>query len=415
MRIALAVEGTRGDVHPMLSLGRAFRRLGHEVVLCGPPNFSETAAASDVDFREVGTDTRAFLVDVAGAIRSRGLAANRVQAAYFKDSIEKQFTRLPDATRDCDLILGAGVQMAGQSVADFHGIPYRYVVYCPVMFPSDDYAPPFVPVQGLPRWVNRLAWWLTLGPVDGLLRFGINRARKKYLGLDPIRHAYTNLLSNEPILAADPVLAPVPEGTPVPVQTLGCFHDHDVEPLPEKLEQFLAAGPPPVYIGFGSMTDPEPAATTELVIRAVDGAGCRAVVSQGWAGLGGEALPSDMIEIGPVSHAALFPRCAAVVHHGGAGTTTRSAQAGVPQIIVPHLLDQYWWGRRIESMGLAPSPLPRTGLDASRLSATLRAVVDNEFLAERARDIGQQVAPDPTPEAAARAILASHLPGESRA
>ncbi len=405
MRIALAVDGTRGDVHPMLSLGRAFRSLGHQVVLCGPPNFAHEAAECDIDFREVGADTRAFLDDVASAVRSRGLAANRAQIAYFKDSIERQFSRLPDATRDCDLMLGAGVQLAGQSVADYHGIPYRFVVYCPVLFPSDDYAPPFVPVQGLPRWLNRLAWWFTMGPADVLLRFGINRARKRYLGLGRIDHAYSNLLSRAPILAADAELAPVPLETAVPVTTLGCFHNHEPEALPEKLEQFLAAGAPPVYIGFGSMTDPDPVTTTKLVTRAVEEAGCRAIVSQGWAGLGGEALPTDMMEIGPVSHAALFPRCAAVVHHGGAGTTTRTAQAGVPQIIVPHLLDQYWWGQRIESMGLAPAPLPRTGLDAIQLATAIRAVVDNEFLADRAREIGQKIAPDPTPLAAARTIL----------
>ncbi|MDP6978164.1 MAG: glycosyltransferase [Myxococcota bacterium] len=405
MRIALAVEGTRGDVHPMLSLGRAFRSLGHDVVLCGPPNFEKTAAECDIDFREVGEDTRAFLDDVASAIRSRGLAANRAQFVYFKQSIERQFSRLPDATRDCDIMLGAGVQLAGPSVADFHGIPYRYVAYCPAMFPSDDYAPPFVPMQGLPRWLNRLAWWFTMGPADALLRFGINRARERYLGMDRIDCAYTNLLSRAPILAADPVLAPVPRDTPIPVTTLGCFHDHEPEALPEKLEQFLAAGPPPVYIGFGSMTDPDPGTTTRLVTQAIEAAGCRALVSQGWAGLGGEALPADVMEIGPVSHAALFPRCAAVVHHGGAGTTTRTAQAGVPQIIVPHLLDQYWWGQRIESMGLAPAPLPRTGLDAPQLASAIRAVVDNEFLADRAREVGEQIAPDPTPVAAARAIL----------
>lgn len=405
MRIALAVEGTRGDVHPMLSLGRAFRRLDHQVVLCGPPNFADAARESDIEFREVGSDTRVFLDDVAGAIRSRGLAANRVQIAYFKDSIEKQFSRLPDATHDCDLILGAGVQLAGQSVADFHGIPYRFVAYCPILFPSDDYAPPFVPAQGLPRWLNRLAWWVMLGPADALLRFGINRARRRYLGMDPIGWAYKNLLSRQPILAADPVLAPVPAGVPLPVTTLGCLHDHERAALPEKLEQFLAASPAPVYIGFGSMTDPDPAATTQLVVRAVEQAGCRALVSQGWAGLGGAALPPEMMEIGPVDHASLFPRCAAVVHHGGAGTTTRTAQAGVPQIIVPHLLDQYWWGHQIERLGLGPAPLPRTRLDAGQLGQTLRAVVDNEFLAERTRELAARIAPDPTPEAAARQLL----------
>jgi len=122
---------------------------------------------------------------------------------------------------------------------------------------------------------------------------------------------------------------------------LGCLHPFEPGPLPEKLEAFLDAGEPPVYVGFGSMTDPDPAAATRVVLEAVARAGVRAVLSRGWAGLGGVPLPSEVMEIGPVSHASLFARVAAVVHHGGAGTTTTAARAGAPQILVPHILDQF--------------------------------------------------------------------------
>ncbi len=407
MRIALAVEGTRGDVHPMLSLGKAFQAAGHQAVLCGPRNFEARAAQSDIEFCEVGSDTREFLGKVAAAISSRGLAANRAQVEYFKDSIEKQFTRLPEATRDVDLILGAGVQLAGNSVAELHGVPYRYVMFCPVLLPSLEHGPPFVPSQTLPRWINRLAWWLTLGPIDRLLSFGLNRGRRRHLGLGKIESAYRNALSDAPILATDPVLAPTPSDCQFPVQQLGCLHDHDPQPLPEKLEDFLLRGSPPVYIGFGSMTDADPNATTRMVLEAIEAVGCRAILSEGWAGLGSVALPANVIQIGPVSHESLFPRCAAVVHHGGAGTTTRVAQAGVPQIIVPHLLDQYWWGKRIMSMGLAPAPLPRSSLTSTQLRESIASVLENEFLCERAAEIGRQIAPPATPRTAAETILAA--------
>lgn len=409
MRIALAVEGTRGDVHPMLSLGNAFQAAGHEVVLCGPRNFATTAASNNIEYREVGSDTRVFLDRVAAAMSSRGLGANRAQLEYFKDSMEKQFTRLPDATRDVDLILGAGVQFAGGSVAELHGIPYRYVMFCPVMLPSQAHSPPFIPSQALPDWANRIAWRLLLGPLDWVIRFGLNRARKNYLGLPKVQHGYRHILSEHPILATDPLLAPLPLEAPGSVEQLGCIHDHNLEPLPEKLENFLAQGCPPVYIGFGSMTDPDPRATTRMVLRAIERVGCRAIVSEGWAGLGGGPLPEGVIQSGSVAHASLFPRCAAVVHHGGAGTTTRAAQAGVPQVIVPHLLDQYWWGKRIMNMGLAPTPLPRAGLTANRLSESISSVLGNEFLSSRAREVGEQIAPDPTPRIAADKILAQLL------
>ncbi len=407
MRIALAVEGTRGDVYPMLSLGGAFQSAGHEVVLCGPRNFATSAMQRGIEFREVGSDTQVFLNDVARAISSRGLAANRAQLAYFKDSAEKQFTRLPQATADADLILGAGVQLAAASAAELHGIPYRYVMYCPVMLPSPDHAPPFLPTQELAPWLNRLAWRLMLGPLDRFMRFRLNRTRHQYLGLAKIKSFYEYSMGECPILATDPILAPLPPQGPTSVQQLGCFHDHNPQPLPEKLEDFLAQGSPPVYIGFGSMTDPDPAATTRLALQAVERAGCRAILSEGWAGLGAGGLPEGSIQIGPVSHETLFPRCAAVVHHGGAGTTTRVAQAGVPQIVVPHLLDQYWWGKRVRNMGLAPEPLPRSTLTSDQLSDSIAGVLENDFLSERAEEIGRQIAPDPTPRAAANQILAS--------
>lgn len=410
MRIALAVEGTRGDVHPMLSLGNAFQQDGHEVVLCGPANFREDADGCGIEFREIGSDTRAFLDRVAASITSRGFASNLAQLEYFAESIETQFARLPEATADADLILAAGVQLAASSVAELHGIPYRYIVYCPALLPSVDHAPPFVPSQAFPRWANRLGWWLTLGPIDALLRLSLNRRRKK-LGLSNVKSAYHNVLSEHPILATEQELAPIPALSSVPTQQLRCLHDHDTGPLPEKLEDFLSQGRPPVYIGFGSMTDPNPEATTRLVLEAIEDSCCRAILSEGWAGIGRGALPEGVIQIGPVSHASLFPHCSAVVHHGGAGTTTRVAQAGVPQIIIPHLLDQYWWGKRIAELGLAPPPMPRASLTVKQLSQALRSVADNEILSERARDMGCLIAPEDRPRSAASAIVAAHRCG----
>ncbi len=405
MRIALAVEGTRGDVHPMLDLALAFEDAGHQTVLCGPSNFRDVSDRKQIAFREIGSDTKTFLQEEAGAMSSRGLAAHGAQARYFKDTIERQFARLPEATRDVDLILAAGVQLAASSVAEYHDIPYRYIAYCPILIPSPAHAPAFLPTQDLPRWGNRIAWWLFENVADRLIRFPLNRERRR-LGLPKTDSAMRGLLSRNPILASDRVLAPIPEESVLAVEQLGCFHAHQPEPLPEKLEDFLAAGAPPVYIGFGSMTDPDPEATTRMALAAIEAVGCRAILSQGWAGIGDGALCEGVIQIGPVSHAALFPRCSAIVHHGGAGTTTRSAQAGVPQIIVPHLLDQFWWGNRIADLGLAPRPLPRNTLNPEKLALALQSLQDNEAVVERAREIGQEIAPDPTPARAVEAILA---------
>jgi vancomycin aglycone glucosyltransferase len=146
-----------------------------------------------------------------------------------------------------------------------------------------------------------------------------------------------------------------------------------------------------VYLGFGSMTDPDPAAATRLVLEAVQRAGVRAVLSAGWAGLGDLPLPEHVMVVGSVSHAALFRRVAVVVHHGGAGTTTTAARAGVPQILVPHVLDQFHWAHRVAKQGLGPPALPRRRLRAEALAESILAIRDNEILGERAAELGARL------------------------
>ena len=218
-------------------------------------------------------------------------------------------------------------------------------------------------------------------------------ASARRLGLAPARDLYALLRGQAPAFAAEELLALAARG---PVRrassAVGCLHPFVEEPLPEKLEDFLRAGEPPVYVGFGSMTDPDPAASTRLVLDAVERAGVRAVLSAGWAGLGDAPLPESVMVVGSVSHAALFRRVAAVVHHGGAGTTTTAARAGAPQIVVPHVLDQFHWARRVARLGLGPPALPRRGLRAEQLAQAI------------ARDARQRAA-----RASARAELGARL------
>jgi vancomycin aglycone glucosyltransferase len=192
-------------------------------------------------------------------------------------------------------------------------------------------------------------------------------------------------VTQRPLLAADPLLAPLApdlSGT----RQVGAFFLDDPQPLPAEVEAFLAAGEPPVYIGFGSMVDPDPARTTRELVAAVKAAGVRAILSKGWAGLGAEALPPEVLTIGSVSHRALLPRVRAVVHHGGAGTTHAAVRAGVPQVIVPHILDQFYWSERMYRLGVAPAVFTRKQLGARRMAEALRWCLRPEPL-QRAREL----------------------------
>jgi UDP:flavonoid glycosyltransferase YjiC (YdhE family) len=386
MRIALAVDGTRGDVHPMLALGERLRARGHEVVVCAPPDFAADALAHGFAFRPVGRSAHETLGEEAEAVVKGGLRMLRAANRYMYTILRDQFAALPAASAGADLIVGAGIQMAAASVAERHGAAYRYVAYVPTLLPSKHHAPCVFPLPRLPQWGNRLAWWLLESIYNALLRGPIN-AERAALGLAPLRDVLGSVLSERPLLAADPELAPLPEDLRERALSIGCLHPSEGSALPPKLEGFLAAGAPPVYLGFGSMTDTDPAATTRLLLRAVELAGCRALVSEGWAGLGQQPLPEGVLAIGSVSHASLFPRLAAVVHHGGAGTTTTATRAGVPQIVVPHIFDQIYWGERVAALGAGPPPIPRTQLNAERLAAALREALENEVIQERAREL----------------------------
>ena len=384
MRIALAVEGTRGDVHPMLALGDRLRARGHEIVVCAPPDFRADAEAHGFVFHAVGTAARETLTVEADAVVRGGLRMLRATNRYVESSLRAQFAALPAATSGADLILGAGVQMAAASVAESHGVPYRYIAYVPTIIPSSEHAPFLPPLPRLPRWGNRLVWWLCERIYSLMLGRLVNGLRAE-LGLGPVRNVLRSFFTERPLLAADPELAPLPADLREHTTVIGCLHPVDGSDLPPKLEAFLDAGPAPVYLGFGSMTDADPAGTTRLILRAVELAGCRALLSEGWAGLGQQPLPEGVLAIGSVSHARLFPRMAAIVHHGGAGTTTAAARAGVPQIVVPHIFDQIYWGQRVATLGLGPPPIPRTRLSAETLAAALREALENEVIQERAR------------------------------
>jgi UDP:flavonoid glycosyltransferase YjiC (YdhE family) len=160
-----------------------------------------------------------------------------------------------------------------------------------------------------------------------------------------------------------------------------------------------------VYLGFGSMPDPDPAGTTRALVDAVVRVGCRAVIGAGWAELGDGPLPEGVIAIEAVSHPVLFPRCAAIVHHGGAGTTTTAGRAGVPQLVVPHIADQFYWARRVAQLGVSTPAMARRRLDAAGLAAALETILENEIVAERALDLGARLRAEAAASDPVRALL----------
>ncbi len=358
MNILLSSVGSRGSVQPLLALALELRALGHEPRLCVPPNFKAWVESFGLACIPIGPD----LQQLARGAPVRASAEHLQQLAI--DTVRAQFPVLAEAIQGCALAVAADVlQFATRSVAEARGVPYVFTAYAPSVLPSPSHPPSKMGThysQTLGSDENRALWREDQQSFDALFRTAMNEARAE-LGLAPVESVHAHIITDHPWLAADPVLAPAGLAEGLDVVQTGAWFMRGGDPLPERVERFLAAGEPPVYFGFGSMRSSEH--TGPLLVEAARALGLRAIVSQGW----GQLLPADSADdclaIDDVDHEVLFPRVLAVVHHGGAGTTAAAARAGKGQVVVPHLYDQYYWAHRVKTLGIGVS-----GSDQRQLS-----------------------------------------------
>jgi len=409
VRVLLAAVGTRGDVQPALALALALQKLGHAVRLCISPNFVNTANAFGLEAVPMGVEMR-MPGPTSGAMSRLTPEELRRLRESMPDLITDQFETIGAAVHDCDVVVGANAhQYAAPSIAEHAGIGCVTAVYAPVAIPSSDLAPP--PAAGQPidparttvadRWRNTAKVWNE----RALDRINHNRGR---LGMRPIDDVLDYVLTDHTWLAADATLAPVPATPGRQIFQTGTWVLADRTPLPADLEAFIGSGAPPIFVGFGSM--PAAGDVTRLLIGAARAVGRRIIVSRGWADLDVIDDARDCIAVGDVSHDVLFPRVAAVVHHGGAGTTAAAARAGVPQVITPMFGDQFYWASRIVELGVGAT-MPHATMTEESLRAALGEVFDSAVIV-RARSLANQVMPGGAQIAARR--LEAEYGGRSR-
>ena len=224
----------------------------------------------------------------------------------------------------------------------------------------------------------------------------LNRTRKKILDLPPASFVASQASRSNgfPMLYGfSPSVVPKPTDWGADDHVTGYWFldsDDDWTP-PQDLLNFLQAGPPPVYIGFGSMSSRKPAETTDLVLQALAKTQQRAILLSGWDGMQMTDLPASVCMVDSIPHAWLFARVAAVVHHGGAGTTAAGLRAGVPSIVIPFLGDQPFWGQRVHDLGVGPAPIPRSKLTVDRLAGAIQEAVTNTTMRQRAAELGSKI------------------------
>ncbi|HEY2063827.1 MAG TPA: glycosyltransferase [Amycolatopsis sp.] len=367
MRVLLSTYGSRGDVEPLLALTAQLRARGADVRVCAPPDFSALLADAGVILVPVGPSARSLMKQVAAPSSLPERAAQVIAA---------QFEAITPAAADCDVLVATGMLPAAAgalSVAEKVGIPSVYVSFQKLVLPSPDHPPMAYPGRPFPPGVrdNRELWELDALSVNALFGEALNGCRVRN-GLAPVGQVRDYVIGARPWLAADPVLDPWSAGSDVAVVQTGAWFQRDDRRLPADLEAFLADGAPPVYVGFGSMPMQGTENLAKVVVEAVRAQGRRAIVSRGWADLALDA--DDCFVLGEANHQALFPRVAAVVHHGGAGTTSTATRSGTPQVVVPQLADQPYWASRVAELGIGVAH-DGPALTFESLSAALRTAL----------------------------------------
>jgi vancomycin aglycone glucosyltransferase len=347
VQVLLSTYDSRGGVEPLVGLAVRLRALGAEVRMCAPPDCAERLAEVGVPLVPVGPPVRPLVHRAAppSAADVPRLVAELMGA---------WFDKVAAAAEGCDALVASGLLPAAagaRSVAEKLGIHSVHVSYCPIGLPSPHHRPVPLPGRPLPPDVTDPGVLddLDVQSYNALYGPALNTHRAA-VGLPPVDNVRAHILTDHPWLAADPVLAPWPEPADLNVVQTGAWIVPDERPLPEDLEAFLDAGPPPVYVGFGSMRAPKDIA--RVAIEAIRAQGHRALVAHGWAGLALIDDAGDCFAVGEVNQQALFRRVAAVVHHGGAGTTTTTTRAGAPQVVVPQWADQPYWAGRVADLGI---------------------------------------------------------------
>ncbi|WP_373355880.1 glycosyltransferase [Pseudoroseicyclus sp. CXY001] len=385
-RLLLLTYGSRGDVEPFVALGLALRAAGHAVTLATAPRFEGWAREAGLAFAPIDGASLDLIDSPAGQamIEGTGGLLGRVAAGarLSRGAGELNARMMADAAAAAGAVRPEALvfhpkAMAGGHLAEALRVPAFLVTLQPLLEPTAAFSASLGDMRlGA---LNRASYRLVSLSYAGF-RGRVNAFRAG-LGLPPIRRAAEVMrppgAGEMPLLhAISPKVLPRPADWPARAKMTGFWRlpPAPFEPPPE-LAAFLAAGPPPVFVGFGSMPSRDPEGLGRLIAEALALAGRRGVVARGWAGLE-VAASENLLALPPMPYAWLFPRMAAVVHHGGAGTTAEAFHAGVPQAVVPFFADQPFWAARTVALGVGAPPLPRRRLTAARLADAIRATDD---------------------------------------
>lgn len=381
--IMVLTAGSTGDVEPFAVLAGVLASRGHKVTLAADAGFEPLAPGGGVEFAPIRADFHSLLPTPERKRPSFRGEVFPVIGGMLEDSWMVARSRQPE------VIVAHQKSLAAPHLAETLDIPHVRALAVPMLTPTRAFAVPGLVRGNLGGLLNRASYRLVgllSRPYSGLIRSW----RGDSLDLAP---------RGKPPAAAktlycySPSLVPTPADWPPDVVATGYWlrERTGADPVDPALDGFVAAGAPPIYIGFGSSVGPDPARLGAAVSDAVRRAGVRAVIASGWGAMSHLRSDSDTFVVESVPHHWLFPRVAAVVHHGGAGTTAAGLVAGRPSVICPFQGDQYFWGAAVHRAGAGPRSLPANKLTPASLASAIRAAINDSAMRARSTELSERI------------------------
>ena len=425
MRITVLTLGSRGDVQPYVALALGLKKAGHEITFAATPGFKDFVTDFGLDFVPLEGDVRAVLDGELGQtwLESSGNPIDffRLYGEIARPLNERQFADAWEACRDAQGIVYAPLAFSGYHIAEKLGIPCYLAILQPILRTAKFPNLMTSSESRLGGIYNRLTYLAIEQLFWQPFRPQVNEWRQSTLGLPPIPwwgpswRQYKN--KNTVLCGVSPSVIPKPADWHENIHMRGYWflpRPADWQP-PQDLLNFLKSGEPPVYVGFGSMKGRDPEALTQTVLAALAKTGRRGILLTGWGGLGDRELPETVFKIDSIPHDWLFPQMAAVVHHGGAGTTAAGLRSGVPSIVAPFFADQPFWGRKVVELGVGPQPIPQSELTVEALAAAIQEATTDEGMRHRARELGDRIQAEDGVGAAVEAFERSISPSVAMA
>jgi sterol 3beta-glucosyltransferase len=404
MKILILTLGSRGDVQPFVALGVGLKKAAHEVTICTSSSFEKMIQEQGLNYAYMNDELTKLAGTQTGrsAIESASHPLSLIKTVIELSQQMKQFQRQMleeewQAAQGAEVIIYHPKALGGYHLAEKLNVPALMALPLPFYVPTAAFPNPLLPDLKLGKWYNKLTYKIVV-LLNSLQQGIINDWRKKVLNL-PDFPLFSNELVRKngqpvPVLHAySSHVLPEPADWPDTAITTGYWFLETSKTWqpPADLVEFLAAGPPPVYIGFGSMAGRDPARLTGIVLEALAQTGQRGILAKGWGGLEATTLPETVFQLDAVPHDWLFPQVAAVVHHGGVGTTAAGLRAGKPTIICPFFGDQPFWGRRVFELGVGPRPILQKQLTVENLTAAIQQAATNEKIQQAAANLGEKI------------------------